>query len=436
MLLLHDDPESLSINMSCPSASSTWLFVRLGLGLPSMSARLGAILRRAWRAGRYRPDGAVVLGPRRWRLAPVAFAFALPAGAFVEVRRRRERIQVRLAVATQAAARTADAHARRTMTRSARPPPPARRGDAEACGPQSAEQVAGWDAATIDEKLPMRDRMPAFVKALQTRIVHSLSSLDPSTSFVWDRWTRAAGGEGVSCVLQGGETFEKAGVNISVVHGHLPPPAVKQMRARMDEDQFAWWDGATALPFFACGLSLVVHPVNPKAPTVHLNYRYFEVDDPSRPSNTGPRTWWFGGGTDLTPSYLFPEDAVHFHRTMKEACDRYDPGYYPRFKRWCDDYFFLPHRGERRGIGGIFFDDLTGTAASASGASSAKDQEQLFAFVREAANAFLPAYMPIIEKRQWQRYSDHDKRWQQLRRGRYGACALTPLFPLQLSLAS
>lgn len=254
--------------------------------------------------------------------------------------------------------------------------------------------------------------MPAFIEHLQSEIVTALGTLDPSTSFVWDHWIRQAGGSGTSCVLQDGAVFEKAGVNVSVVHGKLPAPAVRQMRARIDEDRFGWWDGRTELPFFACGLSLVVHPVNPMAPTIHLNYRYFEIEEPGK-ENGEPKVWWFGGGTDLTPSYLFDTDATDFHSTLKQACDTHDKTYYPRFKRWCDDYFLIPHRQERRGVGGIFFDDLAG------------DPDKLFSFVQSLGNSFLPAYMPIIEKRQWMRYSDHQKRWQQLRRGRYGMSSLS-----------
>lgn len=268
---------------------------------------------------------------------------------------------------------------------------------------RSAEQLT---KIMNNRSLPMRTRMPAYIEGLQKDIVQALEALDPSTSFHWDHWLREAGGSGTSCVLQDGSVFEKAGVNVSVVHGKLPPAAVRQMRARIDEDRFDWWDGTTELPFFACGLSLVVHPVNPMAPTVHLNYRYFEIDDPNEPEGL-PKVSWFGGGTDLTPAYLFESDAIHFHRTLKNACDTHDKAYYPRFKEWCDDYFYLPHRGERRGVGGIFFDDLGG------------DMEKLFDFVQGLGNSFLPAYMPIIQQRQWMRYSDHQKRWQQLRRGRY-----------------
>ncbi|WAQ87501.1 hypothetical protein PtA15_8A405 [Puccinia triticina] len=261
-----------------------------------------------------------------------------------------------------------------------------------------------------DTKLPMRDRMSAYIELLQSQIVEGLTSVDPSTTFRWDHWERASGGSGTSCILQEGAVFEKAGVNVSIVHGSLPPAAVAQMRHRLDEDRFGWWDGKQDLPFFACGISLVVHPHNPMAPTVHLNYRYFEVLDPSssqEEGTTNPKVWWFGGGTDLTPSYLFPDDAKHFHTHLKTQCDKHNPSFYPDFKAWCDRYFLIPHRNERRGIGGIFFDDLSG------------DPNQLFHFVRDLGDHFLPSYLPIIERRQWMRFSDHHKRWQQLRRGRY-----------------
>jgi coproporphyrinogen III oxidase len=153
-------------------------------------------------------------------------------------------------------------------------------------------------------------------------------------------------------------------------------------------------------------LSMVLHPVNPMAPTVHLNYRYFETANPDGTSNA----WWFGGGTDLTPSYLFDEDAIHFHKTIKEACDKHDKSYYPRFKKWCDNYFVNKHRSECRGIGGIFFDDLD---------EEEKDQENTFAFAQTCLKAFLPSYLPIIMKRKDMPFTEKEKEWQQIRRGRY-----------------
>ena len=159
---------------------------------------------------------------------------------------------------------------------------------------------------------------------------------------------------------------------------------------------------AAAIPrhFKAVGISLVLHPISPFVPTVHANYRYFECD--------GGATWWFGGGADLSPSYLFDEDAAHFHRLHAEACGRHDPAYYPRFKAWCDRYFYLPHRGESRGIGGIFFDRLAD-----------KPSADLLAFVTDCGRALLPAYLPIVERRLGRQASPSERRWQQERRGRY-----------------
>ena len=253
----------------------------------------------------------------------------------------------------------------------------------------------------ITSSSPMRLRMEQWIKENQEKIVKELEALD-GTKFHVDKWERPAGGGGISCVLQDGNVFEKAGVNISVVYGVLPRTAIAKMRVNhkaLDPD-------VESLEFFAAGLSLVLHPINPMAPTVHLNYRYFETANMDGSTNA----WWFGGGTDLTPSYLFDEDVISFHRGIKEACDAHDKNYYPRFKKWCDEYFYVKHRGECRGVGGIFFDDMDDTE---------KDQESLFAFVQTCLGAFLPTYLPIIKKRKDMPYSDREKQWQQLRRGRY-----------------
>jgi coproporphyrinogen III oxidase len=184
-----------------------------------------------------------------------------------------------------------------------------------------------------------------------------------------------------------GDIFEKAGVNFSAVHGEAPD----SMRSNSEP-----------LRFFATGVSLVLHPRSPKVPTVHANWRYFE--------NSNGESW-FGGGTDLTPYYLDEEDAFHFHETLKVACDKHSPDYYLRFKKWCDEYFFIKHRGEARGIGGIFFDNL--------GATTEGEREELFAFVQDAAHAFLPSYIPIVERHRREAYTESERRWQLLRRGRY-----------------
>jgi coproporphyrinogen III oxidase len=248
---------------------------------------------------------------------------------------------------------------------------------------------------------PMRLRMEQFIKEQQKEIVKALEEVD-GTPFRVDTWERSEGGGGISCVLQDGNVFEKGGVNISVVYGTLPKQAILKMRA----DHKKIDASVDSLPFFAAGLSMVLHPKNPMAPTVHLNYRYFETENPD--GSVG--AWWFGGGTDLTPSYLFDEDAVHFHHTIKDACDKHDKAYYPRFKAWCDDYFSNKHRSEARGVGGIFFDDLD---------SSENDQENTFEFIQTCLKSFLPSYLPIINKRKDMPYTEKEKEWQQIRRGRY-----------------
>ncbi|KAE8159097.1 Coproporphyrinogen III oxidase [Aspergillus tamarii] len=268
--------------------------------------------------------------------------------------------------------------------------------------------------ATISENSPMRLRMEKLIKEHQHKIVDELSRID-GTQFKTDTWARPNGGGGISCVLQDGNVFEKAGVNVSVVYGELPRAAIEKMRA--DHKSFVGAD-VESLEFFAAGLSLVLHPHNPMAPTVHLNYRYFETSDPKDPIN-GDKNWWFGGGTDLTPSYLFPEDVKHFHQTIKDTCDRHDATYYPRFKAWCDKYFYLPHRRESRGVGGIFFDDLDASFLGSSATSSQNSQETLFSFVSDSLASFLPSYVPIIECRKDMPFTPAQKEWQQLRRGRY-----------------
>lgn len=241
----------------------------------------------------------------------------------------------------------------------------------------------------------MRTRFQRLARETQASITDALAELD-GTPFHEDTWARPGGGGGWSRVLQGGRIFEKAGVNVSAVHGELTPQAVAAMRARKG-------DLPDVRRFFATGISLVIHPHNPMAPTAHANYRYFELGD--------GEACWFGGGADLTPSYLFDEDAVHFHRTLADACDGTDPQFYPRFKTWCDEYFYLPHRKECRGVGGIFFDDLE--------PGDPHDIDTIFGFSSACAAAFLPSYMPILDRRIEMPFSEEHRRWQQLRRGRY-----------------
>lgn len=248
----------------------------------------------------------------------------------------------------------------------------------------------------------MRERMEALVRLKQQQITDAVASLD-NVTFHTDTWVRAEGGGGLSMVLQNGQTFEKGGVNISVVHGTLPPQAVQRMRADHKNLQGSSSDGS--VKFFACGLSLVIHPHNPFAPTTHLNYRYFETTDPVTEEVT---SWWFGGGADLTPTYLNEDDAVNFHLRHKEALDKHDTLLYPKWKKWCDEYFFIKHRNETRGIGGIFFDDF-----------DEKDPNEILQIVESCFDAFIPAYIPIVAQHKDDAFTPEQKNWQQIRRGRY-----------------
>ncbi|XP_045195915.2 oxygen-dependent coproporphyrinogen-III oxidase-like [Mercenaria mercenaria] len=262
----------------------------------------------------------------------------------------------------------------------------------------------GWMSEPVTDPVQMeknsdtmRIRMEKMIMDIQAEFCRALEAEEGGKKFLVDKWQRKEGGGGITCVLQDGEVFEKAGVNISVVMGNLPPAAVAQMKTRGKS-----LEGKT-LPFFATGVSSVIHPKNPNVPTIHFNYRYFEVTD-----ETGQKHWWFGGGTDLTPYFLDEQDVVHFHKTLKTACDKHDKGYYPRFKKWCDEYFFIKHRGQSRGVGGIFFDDLEDGSA-----------EDTFKFVSTCAKSVTPSYIPLVKKNKNKGYSYKDRRWQLLRRGYY-----------------
>jgi coproporphyrinogen III oxidase len=257
-----------------------------------------------------------------------------------------------------------------------------------------------------------RSRVKEFVKGLQEQICQGLEEIDGKARFHEDNWEREEGGGGRTRVIRDGGVFEQGGVNFSEVWGDSLPPSILVQRP----------EGA-GHNFYATGTSMVLHPKNPYVPTVHLNYRYFEA---------GP-IWWFGGGADLTPYYPFKEDAIHFHQTLKQACDRHHPEYYPTFKLWCDEYFHLKHRQEARGIGGIFFDyqDNRGILYGGpqdKGLASLYSQkvgkisrgwEDLFAFIQSCGNAFLPSYLPIVERRKDLAYGDRERNFQLYRRGRY-----------------
>ncbi|CAH9077224.1 unnamed protein product [Cuscuta epithymum] len=265
---------------------------------------------------------------------------------------------------------------------------------------------AGDFSGNEDNPGSVRAHFEKMIREVQNSVCSALEAVDGGGKFREDVWSRPGGGGGISRVLQDGHVFEKAGVNVSVVYGVMPPDAyraAKPSASAADSGDVK----AGPVPFFAAGISSVLHPKNPFAPTLHFNYRYFETDAP-KDAPGAPRQWWFGGGTDLTPSYIFDEDAKHFHSVQKSACDKFDPSFYPRFKKWCDDYFYIKHRGERRGLGGIFFDDLNDY-----------DQEMLLSFVTECAKSVIPAYIPIIEKRKDTPFTDNHIAWQQLRRGRY-----------------
>jgi coproporphyrinogen III oxidase len=242
-----------------------------------------------------------------------------------------------------------------------------------------------------------RDEWIDFIYRLQDKICKGLEEIDGKAVFTEDEWLRAEGkgGGGLTMVIQNGNVFEKGGVNTSVVYGHV----TEKMRNQLGIDSAKW---------FAAGLSLVIHPLNPFVPTVHCNYRMFELYN----EEDLLVDRWFGGGTDLTPYYLFGEDAMHFHREYKNVCDSFDPSFYPKFKKDCDDYFVNRHRdNERRGIGGIFYDHQR--------PDEVHDLDFWMKFGRACGDAFVPAYLPIVEKRKDIAYTDKHKHWQEIRRGRY-----------------
>ena len=240
----------------------------------------------------------------------------------------------------------------------------------------------------------MKESFYNYICELQDTITAALELADGGASFKEDLWKRPEGGGGRTRVLEDGAVFEKGGVNISGVNGTLP----KSMQTHLNVSEAS---------FYACGLSLVLHPKNPIAPTVHANWRYFEMYD----LDGNIVDQWFGGGLDLTPYYLFEEDATHFHQTCKNACDRHDSKFYPEYKKKCDAYFWNAHRDEARGLGGLFFDYLKPTPKHSL--------EEWYAFVTDVADNFLEAYLPILEHRKDLPFSEEQKKWQEIRRGRY-----------------
>lgn len=232
-----------------------------------------------------------------------------------------------------------------------------------------------------------RSNIQAFFEALQDDICQQLEAADGEGQFHQDLWERLGGGGGRTRVIEGLH-IEKGGVNFSAVHGEMPEQVAKGLEMKGG-------------PFFATGVSIVLHPKSPKVPIIHMNVRYFESNE----------NWWFGGGIDLTPHYVVPEDAQFFHQQLKAVCDQHHPNFYNQYKKWADDYFYIRHREETRGIGGIFFDRLNDT----NGMSKA----QCFEFVKAVGKAFCPIYIALLEKHKEAPYSKSETEWQRLRRGRY-----------------
>ena len=240
----------------------------------------------------------------------------------------------------------------------------------------------------------MKNKFYKYLQLLQDNFTNEFEKIDTKAKFNEDIWIRPEGGGGKTRIIENGDVIEKGGVNISSVHGTLPESMQEYFKVEN-------------VDFYACGLSLVIHPNNPMAPTVHANWRYFEMYD----KNGKIIDQWFGGGLDLTPYYFFKEDAEHFHKTCKDVCDQFNPEYYNKFKQECDSYFFNKHRNEARGIGGLFFDYLK------------KDKkntlEDHYEFIISVSKSFLTAYIPILKKRMNLIYTDEQKNWQEIRRGRY-----------------
>ena len=237
-----------------------------------------------------------------------------------------------------------------------------------------------------------RARAAARMWAGQKRLVEAFEEVDGEGRFQPHSWERPGGGGGTARVLTGGRVFEKAGVNVSEVSGDAVPDALASHRPEL-----------AGRPYYATGISMVLHPANPYVPAFHANFRYFEISDSD--------VWWFGGGADMTPAYGEAADARHFHGALREWCDRHDPEWYPRFKAWCDRYFYLPHRGEMRGVGGIFFDDLKPQGDDA--------WQRAFAFIDEGITTLETAYLPVVRRHRDRSWTERERAWQLHRRSRY-----------------
>ena len=264
------------------------------------------------------------------------------------------------------------------------------------------------DNCLMDNKTSIKETWINIVHELQDSICAAVEKVDGKATFLEDKWKRAEGGGGITRVIANGNVFEKGGVNTSIVCGEVTEAMRTQLKnIPYSEHPLQWW---------ACGISIVLHPFNPMVPTVHCNYRMFIVSNAGKSATTpapeDQEVCWFGGGTDLTPFYLIEEDAVHFHQTYKNVCDKFDTCFYSLFKKNCDDYFVNTHRNnERRGIGGIFYDYQKPIEG--------KDENYWMDFGKQCGRAFITAYLPIVEKRKDSPFTALHKHWQDIRRGRY-----------------
>jgi len=246
------------------------------------------------------------------------------------------------------------------------------------------------------------EQVKTYLLGLQDSICHGLETADGEGRFAEDLWNREAGGGGRTRVLEQGGVFEQAGVNFSHVFGNRLPPSATAARPELEGRDFQ-----------ALGISLVIHPRNPHVPTSHANVRFFIANKPGANGDATPGAedgpvWWFGGGYDLTPYYPYMEDISHWHKTVRATCEPFGDNVYPRYKHWCDEYFYLKHRGETRGVGGLFFDDLNLWGFA-----------RCFAFMQAVGNSYLPAYLPIVERRRLTPYGERERAFQLYRRGRY-----------------
>ncbi|MGK7395374.1 MAG: oxygen-dependent coproporphyrinogen oxidase [Candidatus Cyclobacteriaceae bacterium M3_2C_046] len=234
-----------------------------------------------------------------------------------------------------------------------------------------------------------KEQISAFFQTLQDNICQQLEEIDGSGKFREDKWQRKEGGGGKTRIFAHGNLIEKGGVNYSAVFGKTPEKILTALQLAPSD-------------FYATGISIVLHPLNPWVPIIHMNLRYFEMSEGTK---------WFGGGIDLTPHYIDKVASRHFHQDLKQICDRHHPSYYPKFKEWADHYFFIKHRDETRGIGGIFFDRLS--------AQSHSEKEQIFAFIKDVGLNFVPIYQKQVSDKRFSEFGEKEKQWQYIRRGRY-----------------